>query len=136
METLFQDVRYAFRTLSRSRMFALIAVTCLAIGIGVDTTIFSVTNAILLRPFAFTDPERLVVLGELDTKNEDDAGVSWPNLVDWRSQSMASPTSRGADVRCSRSPTWRSPSGWREARLPEPVPDAWRQAGGGATDPR
>ena len=87
MDTFLQDVRYAFRTLSRSRMFALIAVACLAIGIGVNTTIFSVVNAILLRPFAFTDPERLVVLEELDTKNDDRAGVSWPNLVDWRSQS-------------------------------------------------
>ncbi len=89
MDTFVQDVRYAFRTLSRSRMFALIAVACLAIGIGVNTTIFSVVNAILLRPFAFTDPERLVVVEELDTKNGDDAGVSWPNLVDWRNQSTA-----------------------------------------------
>ena len=87
MDTFLQDVRYAFRTLSRSRMFALIAVACLAIGIGVNTTIFSVVNAILLRPFAFTDPERLVVLEELDTKNDDRAGVAWLNLVDWRSQS-------------------------------------------------
>jgi putative ABC transport system permease protein len=87
MDTFVQDVRYAFRTLSRSRMFALIAVACLAIGIGVNTTIFSVVNAILLRPFAFTDPERLVVLEELDTKNDDRAGIAWPNLVDWRSQS-------------------------------------------------
>ena len=87
MDTFLQDVKYAFRTLSRSRMFALIAVACLAIGIGVNTTIFSVVNAILLRPFAFTDPERLVVLHELDTKNDDRAGVAWPNLVDWRSQS-------------------------------------------------
>ena len=89
MDTFLQDVRYAFRTLSRSRMFALIAVACLAIGIGVNTTIFSVVNAILLRPFAFTDPERLVVLEELDTKNDDRAGVAWLNLVDWRSQSNA-----------------------------------------------
>jgi putative ABC transport system permease protein len=89
MGTFVQDVRYAFRTLSRSRMFAFIAVACLAIGIGVNTTIFSVVNAILLRPFAFTEPERLVVLEELNTKNGDDAGVAWPNLVDWRTQSNA-----------------------------------------------
>jgi predicted permease len=87
MDTFLQDVRYAFRTLSRSRMFALIAVACLAVGIGVNTTIFSVVNAILLRPFAFTDPERLVVLEERDAKNDDEAGVSWPDLTDWRSQS-------------------------------------------------
>jgi putative ABC transport system permease protein len=89
MDTFLQDVRYAFRTLSRSRMFALIAVACLAIGIGVNTTIFSVVNAILLRPFAFTDPEQLVVLEELNTRNGGRAGVAWANLVDWKAQSKA-----------------------------------------------
>jgi putative ABC transport system permease protein len=89
MDTLLQDVRYAFRTLARSRMFALIAVACLAIGIGVNTTIFSVVNAILLRPFAFTDPDQLVVLEELNTRNNGTSGVAWPNLVDWRTQSKA-----------------------------------------------
>jgi putative ABC transport system permease protein len=89
MDTLLQDVRYAFRTLSRSRMFALIAIACLAIGIGVNTTIFSVMNAILLRPFAFTDPDRLVVIQEVNTRNNGTAGVAWPNLVDYRTQSRA-----------------------------------------------
>ena len=89
MDTFLQDVRYAIRTLSRSRMFALVAVACLAIGIGVNTTIFSVVNAILLRPFAFTDPEQIVVIEELNTKNGFNAGVAWPNLVDWRTQSGA-----------------------------------------------
>ena len=89
MDTFVQDVRYAFRTLSRSRMFTLIAVACLAIGIGVNTTLFSVVNAILLRPFDFTDPEQLVVLEELNTKNGEDTGVAWANLVDWKAQSKA-----------------------------------------------
>ena len=86
METFLQDVRYAFRTLSRSRMFALIAVACLAIGIGVNTTIFSVVNAILLRPFDFRDPDQLVVLEEQNTRNNSTSGVAWPNLVDWRTR--------------------------------------------------
>src|SRR5688572_5492135 len=89
MDTFLQDVRYAFRTLSRSRMFTLIAVACLAIGIGVNTTIFSVVNAILLRPFAFTNPEQLVVLEEMNTRNNGTSGVAWPNLVDWKAQSKA-----------------------------------------------
>jgi len=89
MDTFVQDVRYAFRTLSRSRMFTLIAVACLAIGIGVNTTLFSVVNAILLRPFDFTDPEKLVTIEELNTKSGYDAGVAWANLVDWRAQSKA-----------------------------------------------
>ena len=89
MDTFLQDVRYALRTLSRSRMFAAIAVACLALGIGVNTTIFSVVNAILLRPFDFREPERLVVLEELNTQNGGRSGVAWPNLVDWRAQSTA-----------------------------------------------
>ena len=89
MDTFLQDVRYAFRTLSRSRMFALIAVACLGLGIGVNTTIFSVVNAVLLRPFDFRDPERLVVIEELNTQNGNTSGVAWPNLVDWRTQSTA-----------------------------------------------
>src|SRR5687768_8257613 len=89
MDTFLQDVRYAFRTLSRSRMFTLIAVSCLAIGIGVNTTIFSVVNAVLLRPFAFTDPEQIVVLEESNTRNGGNAGVAWANLVDWRAQSKS-----------------------------------------------
>ena len=86
MDTFLQDVRYAFRTLARSRSFTIIAIACMAIGIGVNTTIFSVVNAILLRPFDFADPERLVILEEQNTRNDYDAGVSWPNLVDWRAQ--------------------------------------------------
>jgi len=89
MDTFLQDVRYAFRTLARSRAFTLIAVACLAIGIGLNTTIFSVVNAILLRPFDFAEPERLVVLQEVNTKHGYDAGVAWPNLVDWRAQATA-----------------------------------------------
>ena len=89
MDTFLQDVRYAFRTLARSRSFTLIAVACLAIGIGLNTTIFSVVNAILLRPFDFAEPERLVVLQEVNTKHGYDAGVAWPNLVDWRAQATA-----------------------------------------------
>jgi putative ABC transport system permease protein len=89
MDTFLQDVRYALRTLARSRSFTIIAIACMAIGIGVNTTIFSVVNAILLRPFDFADPERLVVLQEQHTRNNDDAGVAWPNLVDWRAQSTA-----------------------------------------------
>src|SRR5262245_48678717 len=89
MDTFLQDVRYALRTLARSRSFTIIAIACMAIGIGVNTTIFSVVNAILLRPFDFADPEHLVVLQEQNTRNNYDSGVAWANLVDWRTQSTA-----------------------------------------------
>ena len=62
LETFVQDVRYALRTLGRSRGFALVTVLILALGIGANTAVFSLTSAVLLRPLPFPDPDRLVVL--------------------------------------------------------------------------
>ena len=62
MDTLLQDLRYALRTLARSRMFAASAVLCLALGIGVNTAVFSLVNAILLRPYGFVEQDRVVSL--------------------------------------------------------------------------
>ena len=53
MERFFQDLRYGARTLAKTPLFTLIAVACLALGIGVNTSIFSVTDAILMTPFGF-----------------------------------------------------------------------------------
>src|SRR5262249_38602506 len=59
---LIQDLRYALRQINRSPGFAALAVLCLGLGIGANTSIFSALNSVLLRPFPGTDPERLLIL--------------------------------------------------------------------------
>ena len=81
-----RDVRYAFRVLARTPGFAAVAIVTLALGIGANTTIFSVLNAVLLRPLPFADPGRLVTIGERQPDGE--AGnVGYLTFVDWRDRS-------------------------------------------------
>jgi putative ABC transport system permease protein len=87
MTTLWQDVKYALRMLVRSPGFTAVAVISLALGIGANTAIFSVVNAVLLRPLPFRDPDRLVKLWESEPKEGlQRSNVSYPNCQDWREQ--------------------------------------------------
>ncbi len=79
-----QDVRYGLRLLARSPGFAAVAIATLAIGIGASTAILSVVDAILLRPLAYADPERLVVLLHGDPRG--DGPVAPANYLDWKAR--------------------------------------------------
>jgi hypothetical protein len=65
MDTILQDLRYAFRLLMRQRIFTFLALTTLALGIGANSAIFAVVNAVLLRPLPFRDPARVVLIEEV-----------------------------------------------------------------------
>jgi putative ABC transport system permease protein len=88
MTTLLQDVRFGVRTLAKRPGFALVAVLTLALGIGANTAIFSVVNAVLLRPLPFRDAERLVIVYE-KTQSVPQDYISVPNLEDYRAGSRS-----------------------------------------------
>ena len=86
MHTLAHDLRYAGRMLGRSPGFAIVAVLTLALGIGANTAIFSVVNALLLRPLPYAEPDRLVMVWQ-DLTAQGGPKTEWAtpaNFVEWR----------------------------------------------------
>jgi putative ABC transport system permease protein len=87
MEILLQDLRYSLRMLVKSPGFTVVAVIALTLGIGANTAIFSVINAVLLRPLPFDEPERLVNVWETRPQRGIKQNVvAYPNFADWRDQ--------------------------------------------------
>jgi putative ABC transport system permease protein len=93
IDDLVRDLRYAARNLHRSPGFATLAVLIMALGIGANTAVFSVVNAVLLKPLSYRDPDRIVTLSSFATSREARTAlskqVSVPDFQDWDDQSSS-----------------------------------------------
>ena len=84
MDGLVKDIRFAIRTLLNSPGFSLVALLALVLGIGANTAIFSVVNAVLLRPLPFQDPNRLAVVLETSPRSHKSNVANPQNVADWQ----------------------------------------------------
>jgi putative ABC transport system permease protein len=83
------DLKFALRSLLKNPGFTLLAVLVMALGIGANTAVFSVVNAVLLKPLAYSNPDRIVTLSSLWRKSGSHGQVSAPDFHDWHNQSSA-----------------------------------------------
>src|SRR6266850_1463018 len=88
MEAFLNDIRFGIRVLAKNRAFTLVALLTLALGIGANTAIFTVVNAILFRPLPFAAPQQLVGVWTKDLKRPGSQyPASLPTFRDWQQQS-------------------------------------------------
>src|SRR5437588_12798178 len=87
METFFKDLRYGVRSLLKQPAFTLVAVITLALGIGGNSAMFSIVNAVLLRPLQYPESDRIVVLEGINPpKGITQSNMSIPDFADWQNQ--------------------------------------------------
>ncbi|MBS1786534.1 MAG: ABC transporter permease [Acidobacteria bacterium] len=87
LERLQQDVQFGLRMLRKNPGFSLVAILTLSLGIGANTAIFSVINAVLLHPFAYPEAERIMFLSSSRLSEPNSSGaISYPNFLDWQKQ--------------------------------------------------
>src|SRR3954470_19809306 len=86
---LWQDVRFALRLLLKDKWFTLVAVVALALGIGVNATVFTFVNAVLIRGLPIADPDRTLAVGSFDPVRNRPLGVSYLDYRDWKDNTKA-----------------------------------------------
>src|SRR5690349_12104887 len=90
MDTLFKDIRYGIRGLLKRPSISIIAILTLAIGIGANSAIFSLINALLLKPLPFPELERVVAIWDtMKSRGVVHNEVTMANYLDWRAQSQS-----------------------------------------------
>ncbi len=89
LDALAQDLRFAVRLLGRAPLFTAAAVVTLGLGIGGNTLVFSLLEAVVLRPLPYADPDRLFMLWTMEAESQRAMVSSYPNFRDWQEQSRA-----------------------------------------------
>ena len=84
-----QELRYALRQLRKSPAFTLTVVLMLALGIGANTTVFSVVDAVMLRPLPYAQPQQLVQVQSFESSTAVGTNVSYPDFFDWRARNRS-----------------------------------------------
>jgi putative ABC transport system permease protein len=89
LESILSDVKYAIRQMRKAPDFSTVVVIILALGIGANTTVFSIIDAVMLRPLPFAQPQRLVEVKASEEQHFESSDVSYPDFFDWRAQARS-----------------------------------------------
>jgi predicted permease len=89
MQTLLQDIRFGFRTLRKSPGFTAVAIFALALGIGINATVFTLANAVLFKNLPFKDSDRVLYVSGINRADGNHFGISYPDYRDFRSQAKS-----------------------------------------------